>query len=111
MSFQMSFLRKFLFLFLFPASIWAQNTQIHIQAPGAQDKQVRLVVWSDLITKREITEANATINAEGFCKITCNLTDTIPARIYIEFYYIDVFLQPKTQYDIQFPTLDRKSVV
>ena len=102
----MKIARIFLFLLFIHLGVFSQNVQIKIDALGAHDKIARLVCWTDLITFREKQLAQAAIDSTGHCTLECKLNDTIAARIYIEYYFHDVFLEPKQTYQIQFKPFD-----
>ncbi|MEI8203333.1 MAG: TlpA disulfide reductase family protein [Bacteroidota bacterium] len=102
----MKITRMLLFFCLMYLHVFSQNIKINIDAPGAQTKIVRLICWSDLITFREKLLAQGVVDSAGHCTLECKLSDTIAARIYVEHYFHDIFLEPKQTFQINFPPFD-----
>lgn len=91
---------SFLLLFIFTYTE-AQYCNIKGSAPGAQGKEIRLIIYSDQISYLEKIIASDTIDAEGKFNLKFINTSTIYALLDIDFYKSDIYLEPDVNNNIE----------
>ncbi len=89
------------FLFLFAAStLGATETQVTGNIPGAGNKEIRIIAYSDQVTYLDTVIAQQLIDPEGNFSMTLDLTETVYTRLDIEYFNIELYLEPGENYKI-----------
>jgi thiol-disulfide isomerase/thioredoxin len=93
--------RFFSLLFLFiSVSLIAEETRVSGNIPGAGNKEIRIIAYTDQVTYLDTVIAQQFIDTDGNFSMTLNLTETIYIRLDIEYFNIELYLEPGENYKI-----------
>ena len=90
----------FLFFLLISTSLIADETRVSGKIPGAGNKEIRIIAYTDQITYLDTVIAQQLIDPEGNFSIHLDLTETIYTRLDIEYFNIELYLEPGENYTI-----------
>jgi thiol-disulfide isomerase/thioredoxin len=93
--------RFFSLLFLFVSiSLIADETRVSGNIPGAGNKEIRIIAYTDQITYLDTVIAQQLIDPDGNFSFNLDLTETIYTRLDIEYFNIELYLEPGENYTI-----------
>ncbi len=95
------------FLAVISTNLIAQNAVIKGYAPGAENKTIKIIKYSDQITYTEKVIASAVIMPTGEFNIELkNIFEPIYAVIDISLYRANIYIEPNTAYEIKIDSAD-----
>ena len=96
----MSRLVLLLLIFALTNSVTAKETIVSGNIPGGENKEIRIIAYADQITFLDSVLARQIIGTNGDFLFSLDLKETIYARLDIEYFNIDLFLEPGENYNI-----------
>lgn len=99
------FISGFLLL-LFSSGLWAMETSIKGHLPGAENHEIRLTTYSDLLSYTEKILDRQIISDSSAFSFEVDLRETIVAFLDVEFYTFKLFLEPGVNYTLTFDTVE-----
>lgn len=83
-----------------------EGVRISGNFPNAQGKTLHVLKYNDLVTKKLIDFAQVKINSQGKFELNLKLTNLEYIFIQVDFFRVQFFVMPNTQYTLNFDTFD-----
>jgi len=87
-------------IFLITSAVIGQETKISGNIPGGENKEIRIITYTDQITYLDSVIARQILDHEGNFSLTLDLKETIYTRLDIEYFNIELYLEPGESYHI-----------
>lgn len=93
-------LLTFLVLIFSVYGISAEKSKITGYIPGAENNEIRLLTYSNLITYSEIVLDRTTIDSTGFFSFEVDIIETRYCVLDLDYYASGIFIEPGSDYNI-----------
>ena len=103
-------MRHLSFLLLFTVLVTtlsiSAKTVINVEFPGSGGRKAMLWTYADLVSFREKIAGETVAGRDGKFSFTIYNKDIIPVRIQVEFFRIDLYVEPDKEYVIKIAEVD-----